>query len=587
MSKKSILDQLDMFDQPQEYPKSVKKKPSRREKREANAQQQNRMALKNIVPITDTQKAAFTAWNADKNLVLHGVAGTGKAQPITSKVKIPYGWTEIGKLKIGDKIVTPDGGIANVNGVFPQGILPVYEIEFYDGRKTKSCGDHLWKITSSINGDIDKVMKLSEIASCDFKKNRYGVPLIIPEETPDIDVPLHPYLLGVLIGDGGLTNGINFTTEDREIVDNISKLGYEVNKIKSSKNIYSIHNIRKTIKNLGLFGKRSFERHIPQMYMHKLSAKQKIELLQGLIDTDGYVSKNGSVSYTTTSNVLINDIAYLVRSLGGTAKISYKDKNFYTYKGEKKIGRPSWTVSIRHRNIDSFMTLSRKKNRITSNQYGSSNLKIKSITHVGTDECVCISVDSEDHLYITDDFIVTHNTFIAIYLALKAIEAGEYEKLIIVRSVVPTRDMGFLPGSMAEKIKVYETPYHSIFSQLYGRGDAYEIMKNKGVVSFTSTSFMRGDTLDNCIIVVDECSNLTFHESDTIITRMGDDSKIIFCGDEWQSDLRYQDERAGLKRFLSVLKAMSEFSTHEFTENDIVRSALVRSYIIQRLRQKV
>lgn len=177
-------------------------------------------------------------------------------------------------------------------------------------------------------------------------------------------------------------------------------------------------------------------------------------------------------------------------------------------------------------------------------------------------------------------------TYLGIALAMKEIEAGRAERVVIIRSVVPTRDMGFLPGSLKDKIQVYETPYHSIFSQIYGRGDAYELLKTKGVVSFVSTSFMRGDTIDNAIVVVDECSNMTFHESDTVITRLGDNSRIIFCGDEWQSDLKYDDERSGVKSFLKILRGMDEFSYFEFTVDDIVRGQLVKSYIIQRLKEK-
>ena len=127
----------------------------------------------------------------------------------------------------------------------------------------------------------------------------------------------------------------------------------------------------------------------------------------------------------------------------------------------------------------------------------------------------------------------TGKSFISVYLALNEImnENKNYNKIIIVRSVVPTRDMGFLPGNSKEKTKVYEAPYYAICGELFGRGDAYEILKQKGLVDFISTSFIRGITLNNCIIIVDEIANMTLHELDSIITRVGKNCKIIFSGD--------------------------------------------------------
>lgn len=176
----------------------------------------------------------------------------------------------------------------------------------------------------------------------------------------------------------------------------------------------------------------------------------------------------------------------------------------------------------------------------------------------------------------------TGKTFISLYLALKEVldKGTSFKKVVIVRSVVPTRDMGFLPGNTKEKTKAYEAPYYAICAELFGRGDAYEILKAKGVIEFVSTSFIRGLTINNSIIVADEVNNMTFHELDSVITRIGHHCKLMLCGDFRQSDLIKQAERDGLVHFMKILDRMGSFDHVEFTEEDIVRSGLVKEYII-------
>jgi len=183
----------------------------------------------------------------------------------------------------------------------------------------------------------------------------------------------------------------------------------------------------------------------------------------------------------------------------------------------------------------------------------------------------------------------TGKSFLSIYLSLQNIlsDPSRYKKLIIVRSVVPTRDMGFLPGNNKEKTKVYEAPYLAIFSELFERGDAYEYFKNKGLVDFISTSFIRGITLNDCIIVVDEIANMTLHELDSVITRVGKNCKIIFCGDFRQSDFTKEHEKNGLTDFMRIIQRMRTFDYVDFTEHDIVRSAMVKEYIIAKDRLKI
>ena len=180
----------------------------------------------------------------------------------------------------------------------------------------------------------------------------------------------------------------------------------------------------------------------------------------------------------------------------------------------------------------------------------------------------------------------TGKTFLALHFGFKEVlnPKSSFKKVYIIRSTVPTRNTGFLPGTQKQKEAVYEEPYHEISTKLFGRGDAYDIMKQKNLVEFRSTSFLRGVTFDDCIIIVDEVQNMSDGELHTIMTRVGEDSKIIFCGDLKQDDLtseRYNEE-SGLKNFLRVINAMREFEFIEFEIKDIVRSRLVKSYIIAR-----
>jgi phosphate starvation-inducible protein PhoH len=181
-------------------------------------------------------------------------------------------------------------------------------------------------------------------------------------------------------------------------------------------------------------------------------------------------------------------------------------------------------------------------------------------------------------------FAGTGKTFCALYLALNEILTGNsiYNKIIIVRSVVPSRDMGFLPGSMKEKAAVYEEPYREICDSLFGRGDGYEILKMRGVVQFTTTSFLRGITFNKAIVILDESQNLSFQEADTVMTRMGDESRILVCGDFRQTDLVKRYEQEGITQLMSITKKINTFEHVEFQKEDVVRSGLVKQYIIQK-----
>jgi phosphate starvation-inducible protein PhoH and related proteins len=184
----------------------------------------------------------------------------------------------------------------------------------------------------------------------------------------------------------------------------------------------------------------------------------------------------------------------------------------------------------------------------------------------------------------------TGKTFLAVYLALKDVmdKNTPYEKVIIVRSVVPTREMGFLPGTEDEKMDAYSRPYVSITAELFDQDDAWIDLVQSNRMRFESTSFVRGLTWDNAIVIVDEMQNLNFHELDSVITRVGLDCRFILCGDYYQSDFERKKDREGVVDFLKITKMMSSFKVVEFTWSDIVRSDFVKDYIMTKemLEQK-
>ena len=184
----------------------------------------------------------------------------------------------------------------------------------------------------------------------------------------------------------------------------------------------------------------------------------------------------------------------------------------------------------------------------------------------------------------------TGKTLVILYNAIKEVldPKTNYNCIYIVRSLMPTRSLAFMPGDEQDKSSLYQVPYDNMLRLMFKLSSEeqfdmmYEELKKQGNVAFLSTSFLRGITLDNAIILVDECQNLNFHELDTIMTRVGQSSKIMFSGDFDQTDLREDDEKAGLGQFIKIINEMKEFYSCEFDIGDIVRSGLVRSYIIQK-----
>jgi phosphate starvation-inducible PhoH-like protein len=192
-----------------------------------------------------------------------------------------------------------------------------------------------------------------------------------------------------------------------------------------------------------------------------------------------------------------------------------------------------------------------------------------------------------------DYFIALHGvagtgkTFSALYKAIEEVldKSNTFERIIVVRSAVQSREIGHLPGSIDEKMEIYQQPYRQICETLFGRKDAWDRLEEQGHIEFISTSFIRGMSFDNAIIIVDEMQNMTFEEIDTVMTRVGNESKIIWCGDYRQTDLnKKKNDVSGLLKFFDIAYHMGAFTRIEFTPDDIVRSSLVKDYILAKLK---
>jgi phosphate starvation-inducible protein PhoH len=183
----------------------------------------------------------------------------------------------------------------------------------------------------------------------------------------------------------------------------------------------------------------------------------------------------------------------------------------------------------------------------------------------------------------------TGKSFLALYLSLKDLLATNsyYERVIIIRSAVPSRDLGFVPGTLEEKSKIYQEPYMNIVNELIGRGDAWHFLFNKEIIQFQTTSFLRGLTFRNCIIIFDEFQSATFHEIDTVLTRIGENCRFLLCGDCNQNDLNMKKEKSGFEDIVRILEKIEYISHIRFGLEDIVRSGFVKSYLTQKEKLKL
>lgn len=390
------------------------------------------------INLYDYQVDLTNALIKNRRGVICAPTAAGKAQPLDSLVATPEGFVRMGDIKVGDFVLTPKGKKTKVLGVFPQGLKKVYKVQFSNGDSVECCGEHLWKVNATYDQWSGRVLSTNEIkkrVKCANGANRYNI------ETPKnlnfrkIKVAIDPYFMGLLLGDGSFRalGAIRISSSDEEIIEYISSSlseGYSM--FACGGYDYRIYCGRRgkgmpknphveSIKKMGLSGLHSWNKFVPKEYMIN-DFETRLSVLQGLMDSDGHIDKKGSISFVTTSERLANDVSWLVKSLGGIPYKSKTIKNF-TYKSFKKQGRPAFVVRFSLPEGVCPFRLSRKKSRMKTSRKQLKNRTICGVKYVGKKECQCILVEDKDHLYITDNFVVTHNTNIMVSI-LKALPKG-------------------------------------------------------------------------------------------------------------------------------------------------------------------
>jgi hypothetical protein len=367
------------------------------------------------------------------SVFLCGGAGLGKAQPHHSKILTPTGWTTMGEIQVGDEILTPSGRTTRVIDKFPQGVKEIFEITLRDGSKAQSCKEHLWKVKDGKNFKVQELgsfMERARIAANSTKKS-YSLPLCKPIEFEKKSLPIDPYILGLLLGDGFLQTAVGFCTIDEELkvaieswaktenckLSSRSSTDYVIVSQQAQKdNKRETNGVNKLIQDLGLFGTDSYTKFIPKEYLLS-SIEDRMKLLRGLLDTDGYVNDTGdTVQFGTSSPQLAKDFRELIKSLGGYCYQKEYLPAYYSEKyREKRVSENShtcFTINL-SKQLGNPFQLQRKSKRYEKNtgKQKHETSSIVSIEYIGDFEASCIMIADPDHLYVTDDYVVTHNSF--------------------------------------------------------------------------------------------------------------------------------------------------------------------------------
>jgi phosphate starvation-inducible protein PhoH len=445
--------------------------------------------------------------------------------------------------------------------------------------------------TYSLEEIINKGLKIG-------KKDKWFIPLTKPVEFDNnYNLDLDPYIMGCLLGDGCLIGTPSITSTDDFIVNYFKEyfqkqdinvnpsyknsITYYISYGKSKKIKYNniifdsvaslkdylkishgtyykrLNNreiIAEEIKNpliqilkkYNLNNNNSFNKHIPEEYLYS-SIDNRISLLQGLLDTDGWVNQrkdSSTVYFCTTSPYLKDNIVYLVNSLGGICNVNeklgkYKSKGDTRYKTTSINYRIS--ISFNNHDIESRLFRLERKQSLVKLSKNIINRSISNIEYSFMDHAQCILVDSPTHLYLTDNFIVTHNTLVACQVALDMLFKRDVEKIVITRPTVAKEEIGFLPGNMKDKLDPWLAPIYANLYMLYNKDKINKLLE-EGIIEILPFAFMRGRTLVDTFVIVDEAQNVTHTQMEMVIGRLGMNSKMVICGDVSQIDLKSKKE---------------------------------------------
>ena len=371
-------------------------------------------------------------------VIVAGRPSMGKAQPLDAKIKTHDGWKFMGELQMGDELASVDGEHSIVTGIYPQGLKQIYKVTFSDGRQAECCDEHLWQVMYRdwVEPRVINTTRLIEMLACVRYRNRLWIEPVSGDFGHSQDLPIHPWVLGALLGDGTLAlshSSVTFSTNSSESVDRMNALaGYEmelahagaydwrlVSKARIAVNgqraFVATNYFRAALDGLGVLGCRSFDKFIPAQYLES-DKPSRLALFQGLMDTDGWIEKWGSIRFCSVSEQLAKDVASLARSLGGFCSVSTK-KSSYTYQGELKQGRLAYVLNMSFKAGFEAFTLTEKKERLRSHWDRQRRLTFKTIEPVRTAQAQCISVSHPSRTYVTNDYVVTHNTAFALNIA--------------------------------------------------------------------------------------------------------------------------------------------------------------------------
>lgn len=402
---------------------------------------------------------------------MNNTAGAGKALRHGEKVLTPNGFINIEDVKVGDSVVTPSNTVETVSNVWPQGEVDIYRVHFQDGRHVDTCGNHLWKFhiagRGETNSQITTTQKLKAIVDEEnnhekgIRKRLPIIPLTDPVDLPTSrKLPIDPYVLGVILGDGHITKygGSVITTPDKFIFDQIENAGYSLGKViqKEGNNAWCqyVLGIPKKIKLLGLANTKSQTKFIPEEYKCS-SVKDRYSIVQGLMDTDGYVSDSGQTSFDTTSKQLCEDVREILISLGFSVTITTKIGK-YKIDGFVKECSLVYRLYIRGRNQNKLFRLPRKVSRTKVKDVG---LRIEKIELVGRDFATCIGITGEEKLFITTNYIVTHNSYCALLKQLDCVNDPD-ARVVFIRN---TRPQLIAPGALVDESKAIYSHFNPRF----------------------------------------------------------------------------------------------------------------------------
>lgn len=362
------------------------------------------------------------------NILIYGESGVGKGHPHGTLLLSPNGWQKIEDLIIGDTLIDANGNSTSVTGIYPRGMLRVFNVIFNDGSSVMVDEEHLWVSRTNNHQSRNQPWLVVDTAFMRSTLHRkWRIPMVEPIKFSSKDLQIDPYVLGVLIGDGSfvgssvrLSTDLQTATKVQSMLPkSVNMVPIESNDTRSSQWFLTTERgqdnpLLDAIKTYGLYGKHSHNKFIPENYLFS-SIEDRIALLQGLMDTDGELSIRedigSAINYSTASSQLADDVEFLIQSLGGVASRALRLEPKYLYKGEMRTGRPSHRICICL--PESIYPFGTRKGYIAPTKY-LPNRVVRDIVPIGEDaEVICISVDSPTKTYITEHCIVTHNTTLA------------------------------------------------------------------------------------------------------------------------------------------------------------------------------